>query len=267
MPYLLEDLTVDRVDLVDEGANSAAFIALYKRKEQSYTMDVKDIIAKMTTEHASVIQAEFDRLNGEVVKATETTDTITAEHATATKSLEKATGDLKTTNDELVSTKSELETLKASDGTLDEDDALMKSMPEAAREFVLKMKTQKEAAEQAVIKAKEAEKEADAIAKAATLKALPVEQSKLVEVLKGASPDLLEVLTAVSNAMNDSVLGEIGKNHTGATNLTQNESWAKIEAKGKEIAKERSISKAKAITAAVEENPDLYKAYLEGGAN
>ena len=26
MPYILKDLVVDRVDLVDEGANSAAFI-------------------------------------------------------------------------------------------------------------------------------------------------------------------------------------------------------------------------------------------------
>ena len=34
MPYLLEDLVITRVDLVDEGANSAAFIELYKRKER-----------------------------------------------------------------------------------------------------------------------------------------------------------------------------------------------------------------------------------------
>ena len=36
MPYELKDLVIDRVDLVDEGANSAAFIELYKRKETAY---------------------------------------------------------------------------------------------------------------------------------------------------------------------------------------------------------------------------------------
>ena len=40
MPYLLEDLVIERIDLVDEGANSAAFIEIYKRKEQSNTMEI-----------------------------------------------------------------------------------------------------------------------------------------------------------------------------------------------------------------------------------
>lgn len=259
MPYLLEDLIVNRVDLVDEGANSAAFIELYKRKERGDKMELKDIIAKMTPEHAAVIQAELDKLSGEVTKAKE------AETA-ATTDLAKAKEDLKVANDDCAKVQEELDTLKAGSTAFDEEET-MKSMPEAARELFTKMKAQKEAAEEAVRKAKEAEVQAQAVAKAAELKALPVEQEKLVGILKGASKDLVDVLTAINSAVDGTVLGEVGKNKPGSTTSSGDEAWAKIEAKAADIVKSKGISKAKAISQAVEENPDLYKEYLKGGAN
>ena len=259
MAYLLEDLVIDRVDLVDEGANSAAFIELYKRKERGDTMDLKDIIAKMTPEHAAVVQAEIDRLAGEVTKAADSVETLTTD-------LTKAKEDLKTANDGLEISKSELETLKEKSTAFDEGET-MKSMPEAARELFTKMKAQKDAAEEAVRKAKEAEANAEAIAKAVSLKALPVEQEKLVGILKGCSPELLDVLTAINAAVDSSVLGEVGKHNPGQVSDSADAAWAKIEAKALEIAKAGGVSKAKAITKAVEDNPDLYKEYLKGGAN
>ena len=258
MPYLLDDLIVNRVDLVDEGANSAAFIELYKRKERGNDMELKDIIAKMTPEHAAVVQAEIDKLTGEVTKTKESADA-------ATEALAKANEDLKAANDDLATAKSELDTLKA--GTAFDEEETLKSMPEAARELFTKMKAQKDAAEETVRKAKEAEAHATAVAKAAELKAIPVEQEKLVGILKGCSPELLEVLTAINAAVDGTVLGEIGKNKPGQAAGTADAAWAKIEAKALEIAKAKGISKAKAVTQAVEENPDLYKEYLEGGAN
>lgn len=266
MPYLLEDLIVNRVDLVDEGANSAAFIELYKRKERGDKMELKDIIAKMTPEHAAVVQAELDRLSGEVTKANESVTVVTAERDAANESLEKAKRDLKTANDDLECAKSELDTLKAGSTAFDEEET-MKSMPEAARELFAKMKAQKEAAEEAVRKAKEAEAQAEAVAKAAELKAIPIEQEKLVGVLKGASKELVEVLTAINAAVDGTVLGEVGKNKPGSATSSSDEAWAKIEAKANEIVKSKGISKAKAVTQAVDENPDLYKEYLKGGAN
>ena len=122
----------------------------------------------------------------------------------------------------------------------------------------------RDAAEEAVRKAKEAEAQAEAVAKAAELKALPIEQQKLVGVLKGASPELLEVLTTINAAVDSSVLGEVGKNSPGTVGT---DAWDKIEAKAAEIVKAKGVSKAKAISLAVEENPDLYKEYLKGGAN
>ena len=266
MPYLLEDLVITRVDLVDEGANSAAFIELYKRKERSDKMELKDIIAKMNPEHATVVQSEIDNLSSEVTKAKESVAALTNERDSAKEALEKAMGDLKVANEELAKAKEELEALKANNTASNEED-IIKAMPEEARALYTKMKAQKEAAEEAIRKAKEAEAQATAIAKAAELKAIPIEQDKLVGILKGASPELLEVLTAINSAIESTVLGEVGKRSPGQASSSSEEAWAKIEAKAAEIAKAKGISKAKAISQAVDENPDLYKEYLQGGAN
>lgn len=291
MPYLLEDLVIDRVDLVDEGANSAAFIELYKRKERSATMDIKEILSKMKPEHSAVIQAELDKLSGEVTKAKEDLVTVTTECSTAKQDLEKAKEDLKAANEGKEKAESELETLKANqseeseececDGEADEngmckvcgkpkkkaafdEEETLKSMPAAARAMFIKMRTQKEAAEEEVRKAKDAEAQAEAVAKAAELKALPIETDKLIGVLKNCSADMVDVLTTINAAIEGTVLDEVGKSNAGSKGA---DAWSKIEAKADEIAKRDSVTKQKAVSIAIKENPELYKEYLQGGAN
>jgi predicted nucleic acid-binding Zn-ribbon protein len=288
MPYLLEDLVIDRVDLVDEGANSAAFIELYKRKERSATMDIKEILSKMKPEHSAVIQAELDRLSGDVAKAKEDLATVTAECNTAKQDLAKAKEDLKAANEGKEKAESELETLKAKqsegcecDGEADEngvckacgkpkkkaafdEEEILKSMPAAARAMFVKMRTQKEAAEEEVRKAKEAEAQAEAVAKAAELKALPIETDKLVGVLKNCSAEMVDVLTTINAAIEGTVLNEVGKSNAGSKGA---DAWSKIEAKADEIAKRDNVTKQKAVSIAIKENPELYKEYLQGGAN
>ena len=288
MPYLLEDLVIDRVDLVDEGANSAAFIELYKRKERSATMDIKEILSKMKPEHSAVIQAELDKLSGEVTKAKEDLATVTTECSTAKQDLEKAKEDLKAANEGKEKAESELETLKAKeseececDGEADEngmckvcgkpkkkaafdEEETLKSMPAAARAMFIKMRTQKEAAEEEVRKAKDAEAQAEAVAKAAELKALPIETDKLVGVLKNCSAEMVDVLTTINAAIEGTVLDEVGKSNPGRKGA---DAWAKIEAKADESAKRDSVTKQKAVSIAIKENPELYKEYLQGGAN
>lgn len=288
MPYLLEDLVVNRVDLVDEGANSAAFIELYKRKERGATMDIKEILSKMKPEHSSVIQAELDKLSGYVTKAKEDLATVTTERDTATQDLKRTKEGLKAANEDKEKAESELETLKASlpdecdcDGEADEngtckvcgkpkkkaafdEEETLKSMPAAARAVFIKMRTQKEAAEEEVRKAKDAEKQAEAVAKAAELKALPIETEKLVGVLKSCSADMVDVLTTINAAIEGTVLDEVGKSNAGSKGA---DAWSKIEAKADEIAKRDSVTKQKAVSIAIKENPELYKEYLQGGAN
>lgn len=281
MPNLVIDLDVDRVDVVDEGANSASFIELYKRKEKPTNMDVKEILSKMKPEHASVIEAAIS-------KAKEDLDAVTAERDTAQQDLAKAKEDLAAANSELAGKVSEIETLKAkgctkkydeesckgcdkresckkaSSGTGFDEEETMKSMPESVREVFAKMKAQRDAAEEELRKSKEAEQQAEAVAKAAQLKALPVESEKLVSVIKGCSADMLDVLSTINAAIEGTVLTEVGKSASGITGA---DAWSKIEVKAEEIAKRDGITKQKAVAIAVKENPDLYKDYLQGGAN
>lgn len=274
MPFILKDLVIDRVDLVDEGANSAAFIQLYKRKERSGKMDLKDIIAQMKEEHASVVKSTLADLETKVEKLQAKLDEITIERDNAKADLKKVKDELEKVQEDFEKTKNELDELKVAKAKTDdnkEDDfeEILKSLPEDARELFKKMKAQKEAAEEAIRKAKEAEEHAQAVSKAAELKALPVDQDKLVNVIKGCSKEVLELLTTINAAMEETVLGEIGKSraNAGASAGTSNAAWDKIEAKAEEIRKSKGVSKAKAISIVIEENPDLYKEYLQGGAN
>ena len=230
-------------------------------------MDIKEILSKMKPEHSSVIQAELDKLSGDVAKAKE---------------------DLKAANEDKEKAESELETLKATmpdecdcDGEADEngmckvcgkpkkkaafdEEETLKSMPAAVRAVFIKMRTQKEAAEEEVRKAKEAEKHAEAVAKAAELKALPIETEKLVGILKNCSADMIDVLTTINAAIEGTILDEVGKSNAGSKGA---DAWSKIEAKADEIAKRDSVTKQKAVSIAIKENPELYKEYLQGGAN
>lgn len=285
MATLLENLVIDRVDLCDEGANSEAFIELFKRKERS-GMDVQEILSKMKPEHSEVIQAAFDASTASLKEAQDSIASITKERDEAATALE-------TIKKELEEVKKELDDLKASgddDGAHPDDcdcpecrakrakkdrkssgnasfdsTETFKSLPAEAREYLATLKTQKEAAEAELRKSREEKVEADAIAKAQSLKAIPVDQDKLVGILKTATPELIELLEVINGAIEGTVLGEVGKSSSGASSNA--DAWSKIEAKADELAKSSNISKAKAVSEVIRDNPDLYREYLEGGAN
>lgn len=279
MPYLLEDLIVNRVDLVDDGANSEAFIELYKRKEQN-VMTVTEVLSKMKPEHAAVIQDEINKAKEELSKAQEDLANVTTERDEAKEECDKVKEELTTANEDLENTKSELESLKAEKACGGKDDdpeksksgsafdetETFKSMPQEIKDMFAQLKAQKEAAEEQIRKAKDAEETAKAVSKAKELKAIPVDQEKLVGIIKNANADILDLLTVVNAAIEGSVLGEVGKSNPGST-AGSNDAWSKIEAKADEVAKRDSITKAKAIAVVLDENPELYREYLNGGAN
>lgn len=278
MATLLEDLVIDRVDLCDEGANSAAFIELFKRKEYG-SMDEQEILSKMKPEHAKVIK---DALDASAASLKEAQDSL----ANVTKERDEARADLESTKKALEDANKRLEDLDddehpddctcpacsakksgANSGTVSFDQTeTFKSMPEEAKKFLATLKAQKEAAEEELRKSRDAAIEAEAVAKAAKLKAIPVEQDKLVGIIKGASPELLDVLEVVNAAIEGTVLGEVGKT-TNPAAASSTDAWSKIEAKADELAKSTNVTKAKAISEVIKNNPDLYREYLEGGAN
>lgn len=264
MPYILEDLVVDRVDLVDEGANSAAFIELFKRKEHC-KMDINEILSKMKPEHASVIQGALDTAAADLKKSNDERDEAIKERDEAINERDEAINERDEARRERDEADDELEATKANNNAAAFDETeTIKSMPAEVRSVFEKMKLQKETAEEELRKARDAEKTAEAISKAKELKAIPYEQDKLVDIIKNADPAVLDLLTVVNTAIEGTVLDEVGKSATGTSSA---DAWAKIEAKADDIAKRDSITKAKAISVAIKENPDLYKEYLKGGAN
>lgn len=283
MPYLLTNLVIDRVDFVDEGADSAAFIELIKRKEKDCNMTVQEILAKMKPEHREVIEAEINAAKEEVSKAKEATDKATERANTAEADLAKAKEDLaKACNKKENNSKSKEnsedqeddkscegenteETEKAKSGASFDESEVIKSMPKAAQELFKTLKAQKEAAETEVRKAKEAEEIAKAKQTAQSLKAIPVEEEVLVGILKNADQNVIDVLTTAAEAISATVLDEVGKSKTSDGAGT--DAWSKIEAKANEISKSTGMTLQKAISQVVKENPGLYKEYLEGGAN
>ena len=251
MPNLLMDLVVDRVDLVDEGANSAAFIKLYKRKEMETGMDFNEIISKLKPEHAEIIQAEIVKAKTEVP--------------------EEVAKELSDTKEELITTKTELENFKeevkkSKEPAQEENfEEVLKSLDPAVQKVFKSLQAQKEAAEQVAKQLNEQKEEEEAIEKAKALKALPVEEDKLVQVVKGVSDDVYEILKSAAKVLEESeIFEEVGKGK-GGTGST--DAWSKIEKKADEIAKRDSITKEKAISVVINENPELYKEYLNGGAN
>ena len=251
VPNLLMDLVVDRVDLVDEGANSAAFIKLYKRKEMETGMDFNEIISKLKPEHAEIIQAELAKAKTEVP--------------------EEIAKELSDTKVELETIKAELEKFKeeakkSKEPAQEENfEEVLKSLDPAVQKVFKSLQAQKEAAEQIAKQLKEQKEEEEAIAKAKDLKALPVEEDKLVQVVKDISDDVYEILKSAAKVLEESeIFEEVGKGK-GGTGST--DAWSKIEKKADEIAKRDSITKEKAISVVINENPELYKEYLSGGAN
>ena len=250
VPNLLMDLVVDRVDLVDEGANSAAFIKLYKRKERDATMDFNEIIAKLKPEHAEVIQEEIAKAKAEVPEE-------------IAKELSDTKEKLETTESELTKMKEDVN--KAKEPAEEENfEEVIKSLDPAVQKVFKSLQTQKEAAEQIAKQLSEQKEEEEAIAKAKSLKALPVEEEKLVQVVKGISDDVYEILKSAAKVLEESdIFEEVGKGKGDAGSI---DAWSRIEKKAREVAKRDGITIEKAIGVVINENPELYKEYLSGGA-
>lgn len=276
MPKMITDLTIDRVDLVEEGANSAAFIRLYKSRGEK--MSYESILKSLKPEHAAVVEAEvakakeaLDTANQTIVEkeaniATLNTKVAELEEAAKKKPCKKE-DDMDDMDDDDKRDGSCGKSDKTGGSASFDETEVVKSMPEEARQLFAKMRMQKEAAEEELRKAKEAEADADAKNKAAMLKSLPIEQSELVDFIK-ANPTSFDMLNTIAAAIDGAVFNEVGKSKEGSTfSTTSNDAWGQIEKEAKAIAASDGITEQAAVARVIKEKPELYKQYLEGGAN
>jgi hypothetical protein len=271
--YLLCNLKINRVDIVEEGANSAAFIELYKRREHS-AMNVTEILEKMKPEHAQVIKdaiaaAESKASSAEADLAKYKADAeklpnVQKELDTVKADLAKACSERDAANTRVKELEEKEKKDKAKEDGLPFDETeTLKSLPPEAKAYIEKLRAQKEAAEAEVLKQKEAAEEAEALKKASVFKSIPVDTNVLASLIKKGPQELIDVLTTINAAFDGVVLTEKGR--SGGTSET--DAWAEIEAKADALVKEKKgLTKQAAISEVIKSNPDLYRKYLQGGA-
>lgn len=250
MAKLLTDLVIDRVDLVDEGANSEAFIKLYKRRNTR--MNFEELLKSLPEDQATLITSEIAKAKADAdVEVKKAKDAATAE-------VDAAKADADAAKAETAKVKAEASgDVEKSKSTED----VIKSLDPEVQAIFKSLEDKKTAAEAIAKQLKEDQEKEEAIVKAKDLKALPVEESKLVDIAKSASPEVYEVLKAASKLIADSeILKEKGNNSKGDT-----DAWSKIEKAAVELTKKDGITQAKAISAVIKEQPELYKEYLKGG--
>ena len=270
MATKLKSLKINRVDLVPEGANSAAFVTLYKGKEGK-PMEYEEILEKMKPEHAEVIQAKLEEVEkakadaeAALAEALEKAKDACAKAAEDEASEEEESEEEESEDDEQVD---KADTKTEGTTSFDEDETLLKSLPPELQGFVAKMRQQKEAAEEVAKAAIARERHTEAVAKAGELKALPIATEELVAFIEKSNEETVDMLSAIAKAIDSTVLVETGSNDAGTFSKSSSDAWAKLEEKANAIATERGVTKAKGMEFALAEYPELYREYLEGGAN
>lgn len=264
------DTKLDRVDLVEEGSCSEAYILMYKGKEGALKVSkerVEAILAKMKPEYATEVREYFE---GEIEKAkckkSEEDNEMKQtkeELQKAQDELKKAQDDLKCVNDELAKANKELEDVKKSKCDEEPDfEEVLKSAPENMRGF---LKQLKQSQDEALAKAKELEAERvhnEAVAKAKELSVLPVEEAELVDLLKSkegavVTPMLEKIAKSIGEA------GLLDEKGTGS-NYNNNDEHADISAKISSLAKSKNITLEKAAIELFKADPEAYAKYNGG---
>jgi hypothetical protein len=230
----LVNLDLYQVALCNEGANSRAHIVLTKRKENSnMPKSFTEVLAALNPEDADVVNKHIQGL--ESAKDT----TINGLQTTITDLQKKVN-----TPPAPVAEPSFEDLMKNADP---KTAALIKSLKEANERLV---------AEQA-----------DSLAKSRyeAVKAIPVEEATLKDLLKTASPAMYDVLVKAAEAVTKTALADpVGKSvPTDGAPIT--DSYAKLEKSAKDIQKSNTgMSFEQAFTQACNENPTVYADYVKG---
>lgn len=251
MTTKLKNLVITKVALCDEGACSEAHIQLYKRRnEGGNTMTFEEIMNGLTPTQQAVVKAKMTEEMKAAAdkKETEMKDKLTTMEADNTK------------------LKEDMKKMKTTEEPNEED--ILKSVDPAVRALIEKSRLQAQAAEEAVKKMKEEQVNNEAIAKAKTLPSIGDvnELTELYKSLQAMDPalckktfDILEKSEAV--IAKSSVFTEVGSSGAGTPEAGA-DAWSQIEKAAMEVAKTRSIAKSKAISVVMEEQPELYQAYI-----
>jgi hypothetical protein len=231
---VLVNLDLYAVALCNQGANSRAHILLTKGKEtDSMPKTFEELMKALTADQAEVIN---QHIAAEIAKKD-----------AAIQDLQKQIADLT----------GEVTALKKSAPTKTEEDVMKNASPEVRAAFE-KL--------QATVSALVAERNEElAKARFAKVKAIPVDEAKLKDVLKAASPATMEVLESAAAAIEAGLTAK-GKQADGApVGGSADASYAKLAKAAEAIRKEQpELTFEQAFTRACELDPTTYKSYSEG---
>ena len=261
MANKLTNLVITKVALVDEGSCSAAHIKLYKRKEDS-VMNFEEILKSLTPEQQAVVEKAMEECKAAGMEEGKKAQKTTMDE------MEKKCGKLQKAKEDL---EAEVAKLKNPQGTSDEE--ILKNVDPAIKAIIEKSRNEAAAATAAVKKMKEEADHKEALAKAKEMPNLGTDVEKLantLQVLKGKDEkvynDMLNILKAADAKLADGVdLGEHGTSVTkGKEDVIKSAdaAWAAIEQAATEITKSKNCSKESAISQVINDQPELYNAYL-----
>lgn len=259
MATKLKGLLVDRVDLVDKGANPDAHIMLYKRdsgdiinKKEEKAMTFEELMKSLNDDQQAIIKAELDAKDAAALKEKED-------------ALKKAEEDKASVQKALDELKEEVQ--KAAKPAED----ILKSVPEEVRKMVEDAKAEAQAAVKKSQDLEDRMAKRDFIAKAATLEGLPTDADTFGPVLKNISsavPEdykiLIDVLEKAANTIKESDLFKtIGSDVDGGAT---SDVTKRVETLAQELKKsDSSLTIEQARLKVLEADPNLYKQYREGG--
>lgn len=246
-----------RVDLVKEGANSQAYIALIKNKGGK-VMNLDQILNLLQTDQAQFIRNEITKAKNEVP----------AETAKSLADITKA----KTDAEDKVKEMEKKAKAQANANSEQDPAELLKSanVDPALRAYMEQQIAKTKAAEESIRKMKDEQDTAEAIAKAKEIPHVVGEEAKFAGIFKKLKNtdntlcnEVFEIFkTAETLIAKGGTFQEIGKSGEGKETGSSSDAWDKIEKKAEEISKSANIDQAAAIAKVMDEHPELYEAYL-----
>jgi hypothetical protein len=216
----------------------------------------------------SATQADIDALFGDINKQKEVTTVAETETTPVLKqedfdALVAKNAELEAANADLVAKAAEVNTVVVEDAT----EALLKAVPQEVRDMIAKAEADTAAVREALTKERDARLDADAVtASKAVFKSLAFDHDIVAPALRRLAATDADVAKAVTDVLKAAegqlesagIFAELGKtaSDSGEDSLTKAVNVLKAATPG--------LTDSEAIAKAVEADPSLYTAYLEG---
>lgn len=258
MATLLQDMEIEEISLVDDGANPGARVEIWKSKAAGSGHVTGDPV-----DHQQEIMMTLEELSAALEQAEARMDTLEKAKTDA----EAKVAELDTVVKGKDARIAELEGTIAKGRTpADADEAFLKALPEAAREAVVKARADAAEAKAALAKARDAGDTEAAIAKAKGLGFGKAEDvgPLLMRVAKGKTTEadasaLEQLLKSAGTMAAQSPLFRMA----GSSAAVDGDPEELLKAKAAEIQKAKpKLTPEQAYTEALDANPDLYLASI-----